>query len=77
MPKITQRMLTLQLRELEQDGIVHREVYQRIERQLSFNCYSTLWPDYGNHSPINKTLYSRYIFSQSKLFIAQYVSITH
>lgn len=29
-PSITQRMLTLQLRELEADGIVHREVYQRV-----------------------------------------------
>ncbi|MCK1975050.1 transcriptional regulator HypR, partial [Bacillus safensis] len=28
-PSITQRMLTLQLRELEADGIVHREVYQQ------------------------------------------------
>ena len=27
LPDITQRMLTLQLRELEDDGIVHREVY--------------------------------------------------
>ena len=30
MPEITQRMLTLQLRELEHDGIVHREIYQQI-----------------------------------------------
>ncbi|MGW9529770.1 winged helix-turn-helix transcriptional regulator [Paenibacillus terrae] len=27
LPNITQRMLTLQLRELERDGIVHREIY--------------------------------------------------
>jgi DNA-binding HxlR family transcriptional regulator len=26
LPAITQRMLTLQLRELEEDGIVHREI---------------------------------------------------
>lgn len=29
-PSITQRMLTLQLRELEADGIVHREIYQQV-----------------------------------------------
>lgn len=29
-PSITQRMLTLQLRELEADGIVHREVYHQV-----------------------------------------------
>jgi hypothetical protein len=28
LPEVTQRMLTLQLRELEQDGIVHREIYK-------------------------------------------------
>lgn len=28
-PSISQRMLTLQLRELEEDGIVHREVYHQ------------------------------------------------
>ena len=27
---VTQRMLTLQLRELENDGIVHREVYPQV-----------------------------------------------
>ena len=27
-PNVTQRMLTLQLRELEEDGIVHRKIYQ-------------------------------------------------
>ena len=27
LPKTTQRMLTLQLRELEKDGIIHREIY--------------------------------------------------
>ncbi len=29
-PKITQRMLTLQLRELERDGVIHREVYKQV-----------------------------------------------
>ncbi|MBS2774231.1 winged helix-turn-helix transcriptional regulator [Pseudomonas aeruginosa] len=30
MPTITQKMLTQQLRELEQDGIVHRKVYNQV-----------------------------------------------
>ncbi|NGZ76367.1 winged helix-turn-helix transcriptional regulator [Saccharibacillus sp. VR-M41] len=29
-PTITRRMLTLQLRELEKDGVVHREAYQQV-----------------------------------------------
>ena len=29
-PGINRRMLTLQLRELEQDGLVHREVYREV-----------------------------------------------
>lgn len=30
LPTITQRMLTLQLRELEEDGIIHREIYKQV-----------------------------------------------
>ncbi|TYP75442.1 winged helix-turn-helix transcriptional regulator [Paenibacillus methanolicus] len=36
-PNITQRMLTLQLRELEQDGIVHREVYQQVPPKVEYS----------------------------------------
>ncbi|MNE12211.1 putative HTH-type transcriptional regulator YybR [compost metagenome] len=36
-PNITQRMLTLQLRELEQDGIVHREVFQQIPPKVEYS----------------------------------------
>ncbi|WP_150274307.1 winged helix-turn-helix transcriptional regulator [Paenibacillus tepidiphilus] len=36
-PGITQRMLTLQLRELEEDGIVHREVYQQIPPKVEYS----------------------------------------
>ncbi|MBC2305166.1 winged helix-turn-helix transcriptional regulator [Listeria booriae] len=35
-PEITQRMLTLQLRELEEDGIVHREVYPQIPPKVEY-----------------------------------------
>jgi len=36
-PGMTQRMLTLQLRELEQDGIVHREVYQQVPPKVEYS----------------------------------------
>ncbi len=36
-PAITQRMLTLQLRELEEDGIVHREVYQQVPPKVEYS----------------------------------------
>lgn len=37
MPAITQRMLTLQLRELENDGIVHREVYAQVPPKVEYS----------------------------------------
>jgi len=33
----TQRMLTLQLRELENDGIVHREVYPQVPPKVEYS----------------------------------------
>ncbi|MED3627287.1 transcriptional regulator HypR [Bacillus subtilis] len=36
-PSITQRMLTLQLRELEADGIVHREIYQQVPPKVEYS----------------------------------------
>lgn len=37
MPAVTQRMLTLQLRELESDGIVHREVYPQVPPKVEYS----------------------------------------
>lgn len=36
-PTMTQRMLTLQLRELEQDGVVHRKVYQQVPPKVEYS----------------------------------------
>ena len=37
MPHITQRMLTRQLRELEEDGLVHREVYAQVPPKVEYS----------------------------------------
>ncbi|NRB56419.1 MAG: helix-turn-helix transcriptional regulator [Salinicola sp.] len=37
MPEITQRMLTLQLRELEADDIIHREVYREVPPKVEYS----------------------------------------
>lgn len=42
---ITQKMLTQQLRELEQDGIVHREVYLQVPPKVEYSL-----------TPLGKTL---------------------
>lgn len=36
-PKITQKMLTQQLRELEADGMVHREVYPVVPPKVEYS----------------------------------------
>jgi len=37
MPSITQKMLTQQLRELENDGIVHRQVYAEVPPKVEYS----------------------------------------
>ncbi|NDV20128.1 transcriptional regulator [Pseudodesulfovibrio sp. JC047] len=36
-PNITQKMLTQQLRELEKDGVVHREVYAQVPPKVEYS----------------------------------------
>src|SRR5260370_25733893 len=36
-PKITQRMLTLQLRELEEDGVLQRQVYRQVPPKVEYS----------------------------------------
>jgi DNA-binding HxlR family transcriptional regulator len=36
-PDITRKMLTQQLRELEADGLVHREVYQQVPPKVEYS----------------------------------------
>jgi DNA-binding HxlR family transcriptional regulator len=36
-PNITRRMLTLQLRELESNGVVHRKVYQEVPPKVEYS----------------------------------------
>lgn len=37
LPHVTPQMLTLQLRELEQDGVVHREVYAEVPPKVEYS----------------------------------------
>jgi DNA-binding HxlR family transcriptional regulator len=37
MPEITQKMLTQQLRELEQDGIINRKVYTQVPPKVEYS----------------------------------------
>lgn len=37
LPHVTQRMLTLQLRELEEDNVIHREVFKQIPPKVEYS----------------------------------------
>jgi DNA-binding HxlR family transcriptional regulator len=37
LPKVTPQMLTAQLRELEADGVVHREVYRQVPPKVEYS----------------------------------------
>lgn len=37
LPNVTQRMLTMQLRELEEDGFIHREIYPQVPPKVEYS----------------------------------------
>lgn len=53
-PEITKKMLTSQLRELEYNGIIHREVYQQVPPKVEYSM-----TEYGDSlTPLMKSMRS-------------------
>lgn len=42
-PQVTQQMLTMQLRELERDGVVHRQVYAEVPPKVEYSMTEKGW----------------------------------
>ena len=63
LPKVTQRMLTNQLRELENDGLVHRKMYQQVPPKVEYSLTDlakTLTPILSSLRNWGKTYISLY-----------------
>jgi DNA-binding HxlR family transcriptional regulator len=54
---VTQKMLTQQLRELEEDGLIHREIYKEIPPKVEYSL-----TDFGNS--LTPILYDLYAWGQ-------------
>ena len=78
MPKVTQQMLTAHLRELERDGIIHREVYAQVPPKVEYSLtqlgrglapvFDKIIGDFFIHNIANKTLrcMKAYVEGQAK-----------